>query len=79
MIKQDREPIIIGDFAFVKLSAGKVAKIDAKNVDKVAGRTWTTLKRRNTDYAGNLSWPGNEWIMMHKLIMGVREKAILQF
>ena len=70
-MKENRRPIVIGKFAFIELSAGLVAKIDAADAHIVDNMTWTALKRGRRTYAGHLICSENRWILMHRILVGL--------
>ena len=66
---RDVRPIRIeGDLAFVTLTRGNVATIDAADVPLVAGRDWCTLPAMGKVYAARSGGPG-KLVLMHRLLL----------
>lgn len=68
-----KRPIaVVGDVAYVPLTQGERAIIDAKDVPLVEGRNWAVLKRRKRlCYAVSAGKPpGPKTLYMHRLILG---------
>ncbi len=74
-MKQLREMQIVGDVAYIQLTQGKVAVIDAADVWLVAGRNWCAVKAGLTFYAATSSvTPGvKRHTYLHRLISGGSE------
>lgn len=67
-----RRPIFIeGDAAFVPLTQGLVAVIDAEEVPRVEGRLWAALRRGGKTYAGRSVWSNGTsgCELMHRVIL----------
>ena len=73
----DREIDVVGDFARVPLSKGRVSIIDAADVGLVAGRKWCALTSREKCYAVTNPPMKNGrrggLIAMHRFIIGAPE------
>jgi hypothetical protein len=67
-----RQIIVLGDFAYIPLSNGMFATIDAVDVPLVDGYDWTAAVRRNTIYVkrATLSKGVRKTILLHRVIAG---------
>lgn len=67
----DRQIYIEGKAAFVPLTQGLVAVIDAEDVPLVEGRLWAALRRGGKIYAGRSVWSNgtNGCELMHRVIL----------
>jgi hypothetical protein len=76
VVARDVRPITIeGDAAYVALTKGYKAVIDAEDAHLVDGWNWTALVRRNTVYAYRKDCSGQKLraAYMHRVIMGEPE------
>lgn len=72
-MKAERPIVIEGDVVFVTLTRGKVAVIDAADVDLVRGGNWQAMPRHDglTFYAARTETnPTRHLVQMHRLISG---------
>lgn len=65
-----REIRIEGEVAFVPLTQGYTAIIDAIDVPLVQGKNWCAVKRGNKVYAGRSFWAAKSIELMHRVIVG---------
>lgn len=69
---QKREITVIGDIAMVPLTRGFIAKIDARDLDKVSGYNWFAIVQKHCVYAmrrvSGVKGRGSK-ISMHRQIM----------
>ena len=80
-MKQKRPIHIIGDTAFVYLTMGYVAKIDASAINLVSGRNWFAVRKTNNGVDRHVyaqAMDGQYKIYMHRLICGVQKDCSLQ-
>lgn len=70
---------IEGEVAFVPLTRGYEAIIDAADVPLIQGRNWMALRRGRNIYAGRSVWANgtNECELMHRTIYGARPDAFV--
>ncbi len=74
--KQTPRPITIkGDIALIPLTQGKVATIDAADVEIVKAHIWRAVRSRNTFYAATTVRRNGKrgYVSLHILIVGERE------
>ena len=79
MTKQSREIRIVGDLAYIPLTQGKEAIIDADDLHLIGGRLWCAKEGRNTFYAFRIegSVGREKHFRMHRVIMGNPDKSVV--
>jgi hypothetical protein len=67
-----REIIVLGDLAYIPLSNGQFATIDAVDVPLVEGYNWTAAVRKHTTYVERNSVTGGvrKIVLLHRVIAG---------
>lgn len=65
-----RQIITIGQFAYIPLTQGYVATIDAADLHLVDGYTWTAIVRPYTVYAYRKDPGTGKNVHLHRVIMG---------
>jgi len=76
--RRNNDPIVIdGDVAYVPLSSGKVAIIDASDAETVGGFNWWAMesKKTKTFYAARTC--NRKKIYLHRFIMDAREGELV--
>lgn len=71
-----RAPFVEGDIAFIPLTRGKIAVIDATDLPLVEGKNWSAHRRRNTWYAArNEKRADGKWrlLLLHRHLMGASD------
>jgi hypothetical protein len=74
-----RPVIVDGDVAYVTLTRGQIATIDAADIPLVEGCNWSANPSKNTFYAQRRMRIGinqPRMIMMHRVILGVTDQKI---
>jgi hypothetical protein len=79
MARQPRPIRVEGDVAYVPLTKGYEAVIDAADVPLVAGFCWCAKKDRSTTYAVRNVWDGGKkrHLSMHRAIMGAAPDVLV--
>lgn len=70
---------VIGDLAYVPLSRGLEATVDAADIGLISGISWCASKNRNTTYAtATMRDNGSQkWVGMHRLITGAETGQVV--
>ena len=65
-----REIIVLGDLAYIPLSNGQFATIDAVDVPLVEGYNWTAAVRKHTTHVfrGSTVEGKHRWVWLHRVI-----------
>ena len=66
-----RDILVIGNLAFVALTQGRVAIVDATDAHLVSGENWQFSSHPTTEYAGRSQWAGNRYVKvkLHRVLM----------
>lgn len=66
-----RDILVIGNLAFVALTQGRVAIVDAADAHLVSGDNWQACIHPTNNYAGRSQWAGDRYvkIKMHRVLM----------